>query len=794
MIWSDRGSDVASAGLEAARTRSRQADAAVLAWAKEAFQGRCDGIAIIALGGYGREELLPASDLDLLLFTDDPAAREGEIERFFAGLWDRGHTVGHAVRTPGDLKKIAAGHIESRTTLFDARILWGDGALAQAWKPLQREILFASPARFAREILSLRSERVLKAGPKIGYQEPHLQDAAGGLRDAQSVAWLGRLGGGGARLAKTPLAEGAGRNATQEFAHIAHGIILAFRGALHEAAGRGEERLTLERQEEVASRLGYDAPETAMRDLLAAMTWTARLFDECAGAFSRRRASIRAPRDVWETFFASPGLLPLERRLELARAPAGRYRPAASPVDFREAWARTGLGRRIALLGENELLAHILPVWRHIEGLVRPDPVHRYAVDRHTLEAIRAVSHLMESKGRGSRWLRTALEERGRDDLLLTAILLHDAGKGRGGGHEEKGAALVESSLAPLGFENDEIEFVRFLVAEHLLLSRSAFRRDIDDPVLIDDVAGRIGSRERLASLFLLTLADLTATSAGETDEWRRSLLETLYVRLRRQLGRRLPPVEIVEATRRRRLQACRRIEPAVADADLRAHLDSFPGRYAMAFPAPAIHRHVGLIASLGPDGNLADRVRGDRPGTTEVTILTRTRRGLVSRITGVFAARGFNILEAEVMTRADGLALDAFRVEDPEGRLLEDGVWIQFTRLLDACVFGEESIDPHIERLTRYETAGVGDVEVEFIPDASPAASVLEVRAPDRIGLLYKITQEIYRCGAGLASAIVGTEEHTAIDIFYITNALGRPLDPADEERLRTSLQAGLS
>lgn len=786
MLWSEQGEAVAREGFAAARKRTDAIDADLRAWANEAFSGDDRGVLLVGTGGYGRRTLLPASDLDLVVFVGDSNARAEEIERFLQGLWDRGRTVGHVVHTESDLKAAAKQSFESRTALFDARLLWGDAALAGRFEAVAYAVLDDEPKAFARHLAARRWDRLLRHGPTTDMAEPHLQSGRGGLRDVQLASWIANL---------APDASGEVEAARK----TAEGILLAFRGALHEVAGRGEERLRLEVQPEVAERLGYDDTVAAMRDLLAAMTWSDRILSERLDALYRRRARRRRLDDLataWRTFAeddAAGAVLTNALRLRLARQAPGAAAPEDPPSVVRSALARPRLARRIMDLAHNELLAHLVPHWRHVEGLVRPDPVHRYGVARHSLRSVVHLDRLLRTAERKGWEVAAAASESPRRDLLLLSALLHDAGKGLGGDHVEIGAHLVPELVAPLGLEAEEVDFVRFVVGAHLLLPRSAFRRDIDDPSLIESLAEWVGSKERLAALYLLALADLAATARGALDDWRRSLLTTLYVRLRRQIERRLPPEEIVESTRRRRIAQIRSRTAAVSEAQLRAHFSSLPPRYALAFTGEQILHHIDLVERLGDGVLLADRVRGPQKGTTEVTVLGRARRGLVSGVTGLFAALGLNILQAEVMSRNDGLALDAFIVEDPDGRLLHDSEWMRFVRLLDTCVLGGEPIEPHIERQARYEGRPRAGSRVEIIPDASPSAAVLEVRAPDRIGLLYEITREIYRCGFGLTSAIVATEEAIAIDIFYIVHPSGRPPTPEEAERLRSALASAL-
>jgi UTP:GlnB (protein PII) uridylyltransferase len=688
-------------GFETAAALTRAAESAIAP-----ILDRLDpaAVGVYAIGGFGRRELAPFSDLDLLFVTETPDA----IAEAVAELWRPGLKPSVMIRSAAEL---TSGEIDLlfATSLLDARPLFGRVI------PLfenARALLERRPAFIAEHEAEAIDRHRRFAG--VGRLEPHLRDGRGGLRDLQLQRWL-------ALAADAPI-PARPRD---------YGLLLAGRIVIHLALGRREDRLIFSERAAIAAWLGWRDPSAFFRAMLKGIKRNAA----AGGAV--------APGDS-----------------DANRLRPGRIHDPRRPFSV---WLRAR--------DANGTLARNLPEWTEIESLPDVEPIHRHTPDEHTLRVIEEVETLLGA-GNGP----IAPEMITRPEPLLLAALFHDIAKARPGDHETEGASIARRRLAAWSFDAVEIATVAFLVENHLILSYHAFFRDIDEPALIHDLAERFENVEDVALLHLLTVADLKAVSPEHWTEWKGRLLRTLTTRLMRQCAHRLPPAHIATEAIARRRGAVEALLPAPDQAAAIArHFDLIDARYALAHPPETIVRHLGLLPGLDAAPVVLERCHLAELGVTEIVVVTRSHLGLFAEIAGVLAARGLNILGADISTRRDEIAIDTFRIADRrDATLLDDARWRSLGEDLRRVLTGEIAVEkllldrrPYLDRGPRPASR---TCRIAVDRESSPSHTIVEVTAPDEIGLLHRIATAFRDCGVSISSAIVMTSGGAAADVFYVS------------------------
>ncbi|MFJ4191448.1 [protein-PII] uridylyltransferase [Kitasatospora sp. NPDC089509] len=739
------------------------------------------GVALVAVGGYGRGELSPRSDLDVLLLHDGPIDRELP-ERIWYPVWDAGAQLDHSVRTPAEARAVAATDLKAQLGLLDARHLAGDAALTAALRSaVLTDWRASAPARLP-ELRELGRERAERHGELSFLLEPDLKEARGGLRDlvaldAVAASWLADAPRDGLDAAALRLAD--------------------VRDALHLATGRATERLSLQDQDQVAERLGVLDADTLLRQVYEAartiayasdVTW--RAVDRVLAARSGRgrravrrgfpftgagRGSGAVARGAVDRRPLAEGVVEQDGEAVLAQA----ARPAADPVlplRAAAAAAQNGLTvsyatvRRLAaecrplpvpwpdeareqlvtLLGAGEaavpvweameaegLVTRLLPDWERVRCRPQRNAVHRWTVDRHLVEtAVRAAAMTR----------RVA-----RPDLLLVAALLHDIGKGWPGDHSEAGEVIVRDLAARMGFPAEDTETLAVLVRHHLTLVETATRRDPDDPATVEAVTKAVGSLPELELLHALTEADALATGPAAWSGWRASLVDGLVARVAAELaGGGAPPPEAAPSTEQERLA----VEAARTDA-------------------PAL--------------SLLAQAEGTAPGTepmgVELTLAVPDRPGLLGTVAGVLALHRLTVRSAGLRELdpigAGPVLLLSWRVAAEYGELPEAArLRADLRRALDGSLDVSRRLAERDAAAPRRRGIPTPPPLVAVAPAvASATATVLEVRAHDAPGLLHRIGRALDGAGVRVRTAHVSTLGAEAVDSFYLTDPAGRPL-----------------
>jgi [protein-PII] uridylyltransferase len=803
-------------------------------------------LVLVALGGYGRGELHPLSDLDLMLIYDGEMGPY--VQRVTQGLlyalWDLGLQVGHAVRSLPDCLAMARTDFPSRTSMQQARLLVGDRRLFNRFRKVLAENVYQKDfAQFLETTLTERDQRYRKFGGSPYMGEPNVKESAGGLRDIHTAMWLTSTKFGTRtlrELADKRLINGREQKTTDE----ALTFLWRVRNELHFLSGHKNDVLSRDIQPQIAKNFGYTGDELSlpvekfMRDyyLHARVIHrvSRRLIARCRETLSRRASVQRRLRQE----ALADGLIVLDEQLHLAQADGRAFREEpvrlikvfwhshhlgfelgvdveraiedsldliddafrASPearelfLGICRSWGRTA--QTLREMHELGVLGRYLPEWRALTCLVQYDIYHKFTADQHSLIAVQNLEALAPGQSPDSEGNAQVVSELERPGLLMLGMLLHDIGKGKGHGHVAKGIPLIETLSARMGLAPEDADKVIFLVAHHLTMSHVAQRRDIDDPKTIETLAGVCRTPERLRMLYLLTCADMRAVGPGVMTGWQAQILWDLYARTLTRLtgGQRERPTR--ESVAQRVTEAMR---GDVARTAVAAHLALLSDRYLTTTSPQRIAAHLRLLDRLADGGVLATELfHHPDLGSSELVVATRDVPGLFSIIAGTLASQGINILSAQIHTRADGIALDTFQVNDPFGEAVtEEARWRRTLEALRLVLRGEASVEDLLARRRAVYPSGdgvPGPPKISVDNQISDSRTVVEVKCPDRVGLLYVITRTLSGHGLDIASARIATEIDHAYDTFYVTDRQGRRLeDEAAMARVRESLEDAL-
>ena len=840
-----------ASGQESVRTHARLMDDVILSLTRLiAADAVADGLAatpqvVMALGGYGRGELHPLSDVDLMVIYDGKMSPyvQRMMQELLYSLWDLGLHVGHSLRSLDDCVAMARTDFPSRTSMQEARFLAGDRRLfARFQRVLRQEVFRRDFGQFLETTLVERDARYRKHGASPYIGEPNVKESAGGLRDMHTAMWLGEAKFG-TRTLRELADKGLITPREQAAADAALTFLWRVRNELHFFSGHKNDVLTRDLQPRIAKNLGYENDATSlgverfMRDyyLHARVIHrvSKRLIARCQETLSRRGSAERrrrqqaladglvffdgrlhlADRDPSQLrvdparlmkVFGHLHRLGCELSLDLERAvedslhlvdDAFRRSDAVGELflDICRSWGR--VCQTFSEMHELGLLGRYLPEFGALTCLVQYDVYHKFSADQHSLLAVEHLEALAPGQSAESEGAAPVLSEVEKPELLMLGMLLHDIGKARGHGHVAKGIPLVRGLTARMGLPSADAAAVEFLVAHHLTMSHVAQRRDIDDPKTVTDFAAVVGDPQRLRMLYLLTYADMRAVGPGVLTPWRARILHELYTRTLDLLtgGRVAKPS---------RTQLAERLHAAAkGEVDLqavKAHLAMMADRYLESTGVQRMAEHLRMLGELGEAPVVTALFQHPDLGSSDLVVVTRDLPGLFSLIAGTLAASGVNIISAQIHTRADGIAIDTFQVNDPAGDVVGSVAhWARPLDALRAVITGEQSVEALLARrraLGREATGPGGPPKIALDNQLSDSATVIEVKCPDRLGLLYLITRALAGLGLDIVSARIATEIDQAFDTFYVQDREGRKLeDPDTLERARVGLEQAL-
>ncbi len=817
-------------------------------------------LCIAATGGFGRGVLAPFSDIDLLFLTtpEPQPATLRAVEFMLYFLWDLGLKVGHATRSVADCLHESEADTTIFTSLLDARPIAGDRTLFTEFNEAFAESRIGRVAAFVAAKKAERDNRHRRYGDSPFVVEPNIKEGRGGLRDLQTLYWLARAIYGVSNMLQLAEPEGpAAGIITLTEARLAlrsWDFLWSLRFHLHYVAGRAEERLTFDLQPVVGARMGYtrhgrqDGVERFMRHYFLTAREVTRLTHVLEPALLR--AALGPPAVAPETdapliaagFVLADGQLLLAkgrdfreepilmlRMLQIARdrdlslhplalralirneRRAVQLRNNAEAADIfmdllcgRDAEHNHADGANwLKVMNETGLLGRFLPDWARIVGQMQFDTYHVFTVDEHTIEAIRVLNSLEQGELSGIAPVASGLVDHLQSRrALYAAMLLHDIAKGRGGDHSELGAELALEVCPGLGLSAEETETVSWLVLHHLLLSQTAFKRDIDDPKTILDLADTIQSPERLRLLMVLTVADMRAVSSKVWNGWKATLLRELYARVAEVLAGGLATTERDVRVERAR-QAAASLLPDWPQADLERFLSLGYGGYWLSFDPETHARHASLIREA--ERRHAPLTVETQPlparAVTEVMVYAADHAGLFSRIAGALAVAGASIVDARIHTLTNGMALDTFWIQDAAGGAFDAPHRLaRLYVLIEQALSGRLRLASEIRKvsqalLSRRMRAIHVPPRVVIDNRASNTHTVLEVNGRDRPGLLHDVTAAISEAGLQIASAHVTTYGVRAVDVFYVKDVFGLKIENDRKlSQLREALLAALT
>ncbi|MEE1876571.1 [protein-PII] uridylyltransferase [Altererythrobacter litoralis] len=796
-----------------------------------ANRSSAERLTLIAVGGYGRAEMAPHSDVDIAFITPTRRAPwcEQVIEAMLYYLWDLGLKVGHSSRTVDDTMRMAREDLTIRTALLEGRFIWGDRALYdETSRRFWAEVAKGSERQFLTQKLEERNQRHKRMGDSRYVVEPNVKDGKGGLRDLQTLYWIGKYMHR-VRSAAELVDVGLFTRAEYRSFRRAEGFLLAVRCHMHIITGRAEDRLTFDLQREVAARMNFaDRPgKSAVERFMQFYFLQARRVGSLTGVFlshlddefANKRArtgffagwsqksrmlkgyrvfagKIAAPSDDW--FRKDP--VRLIEVFQLAEANSLEIHPetmrladrdsALIKSDVRED-ARANALFLDLLAGRNDpetvlrwmndagVFGRFVPDFGRVNAQMQFDMYHHYTVDEHTIRAIGLLNRiekgeLVSDHPRSTRLIHRVNSRR----AIYVAVLLHDIAKGRGGDHSVLGAEVAHELCPRFGLNDNETDLVAWLVRQHLLMSATAFKRDLTDPKTIEDFVSQVQSLERLRNLMILTAVDIRAVGPGTWNSWKGQLLGELYdaAQERLRLGH-------MRHGREQRVAAKR--EAVAERLGSRAPLVAQVGKllddsYWIAEPEDVIARNlVQYEVAREIEEHLSIHCEFDEErGATLVSVIAADHPGLFYRIAGGIALAGANIIDARIHTARSGWAVDNFLVQDPLGKPFREGQQIERLKksIADALANRIELVPKLAARPLPHTRAGAFDVapRVTFDNNASNRFTVIEVNARDRPALLNRLARALFESNLVVQSAHITAYGERAADTFYVTDLTG--------------------
>ncbi|MGH2754916.1 MAG: [protein-PII] uridylyltransferase, partial [Actinomycetota bacterium] len=757
---------------------------------------------VVAVGGYGRGELSPHSDIDLLFLwpgrSKDAEVSRATLRNLLYPLWDAGFQVGHAAADPKDAVDRCGNDIHAATAALSARFVTGAHGPFEEFMDRRARWLHKGRKGLVRRIVESTAERHRHADKAGWMLAPDLKDDIGGLRDVNAIQWLAVV-----------LGTDAPPDLLDPFE-----LLMSVREALHSEVTRKLDRIHIELQPRVAGRLGIEH-EDAADELMARVHAAARriehvtamsferFVDQAVGGPRRSGSShdlgdgIRIEDGLLGVKAGSPPQLSTALRLLAARSSTGRAIAApdiawleqAFRVPPCERWDEDMLRAFLELLkgpdaeAALQLAEHVgawpvlLPEWDNVRGRAQHDPYHRYTVDGHSFVTVASIQACLATDGLA----RSASEEAGDLSALYIGALLHDIGKGSGEDHSVAGERIARKAAARMGLPHRDVEDVAALVRHHLLLSDTATRRDLDDGGVIGGLVATIGDPRVLRMLYVLSAADGRATGRESWSPWKASLVAETY-------RKALVALETGELPRRsdvaQRLRELEAYDPVAAGSAERV-LATLPPSYLASTHVEDMAEDLRLLLDPPYPGEVSAHIEV-RAGEAALTICVPDTPGALARTAGVLALHRMSVLRAQAYSTDTGLALERFVVQAPD-----NADWSRLKDDIAASFAGRVALEAQLEqKALDYRPRVPVRAEVRVLQDESEHSTVLEVRAPDALGLLYAITSALGELGLDIHVAKIDTLGERVVDVFYVRSPAGTKLDAAQAQAAERAIE----
>lgn len=842
-------------GGEVVQAFSDFMDALLIARFREVFQqGNAEiraswqQCSLVAMGGYGRRELAPHSDIDVMVLTQGNQAEVAHTisKGVFHRLWDLGFQVGHSVRSISECLTIAETDLPACTSLMESRFLGGNATVFQEFqKKFDRRILKRHSKRFILDKIEERQREYAKFGETVFLLEPNIKKSKGGLRDLHLVQWVGQ-----ARFGAGTIQELSNRGilAFQDYQVLqeAQEFLWRIRGFLHFEARRAQDILTFDDQVRLAEIYGLsDLPnllaveqfmqqyfrhtmglnDRCMRFLEQAQeqSWIDRIrrwwpHSLIEGNFRIEENRLTISPEKLLSVLESPVWLlrlfeishdqavPIDSRIlnelsqHLVTVPNERFHTEEVSSLFRGILSRPGrIGQTLEAMHQASLLEKLVPAFARVRGLMQFNQYHKYTVDEHSLLAVKEVERLQEDQGLLGEVYRQISDK----DILHLALLLHDLGKGRPGDHSKIGEDIAHKTADRLGLSQQEREVLAFLVFHHLVMSHTAFRRDLNDPKIILTFARKMKTVEVLQKMFILTVADISAVGPEVMTKWKESLLGELYARTYESMIEGKEPTKtergksvLQPAARKTLLGVIATQGTAIPSPDpdwlswVDEQLRQLPDWYMASTPVEQMAAHLMAVRNLSARPTHVEGRFNVELGVSEYVLITReqAKPGLFMQVTGVLAALGLEVLNAQIMTLVDGTVLDVFSVNDSDCDVQPSEYrFSEVAQEIQAVVQEESSVDQVFDRRRRMHfgrqfPTGRRPTEVIMDNDVSDSYTVIDVFADDKPGLLFVLAKTLVKLDLSIHMARIGTRLDQVVDVFYVTNAQGEKISSGKE------------
>ncbi|GBD88536.1 bifunctional uridylyltransferase/uridylyl-removing enzyme [bacterium BMS3Abin03] len=810
---------------------------------RELAGGKRYKFVVASAGSFSRRELSPYSDIDLMFIADSISENEKEISRLVTQFWDSGIEVSHTAREFSDIDKYLLTDLHTFTQFFETRYLLGSERIYKSWNKVLLETI--SDEIKNKLLIALFEDlklRYNKYGNSPKVLEPNIKLTAGGLRDFQAVEWMYIFRNKEFlnKQAETTQAEAFIQSLLEDKITSkdeckrlleSYKLLLAIRNLLHINSGQKIDRFEFSAQKKIAEIFGYKEQKLTqfMRKYFKAANVLNRFSKSMVKKFTEEiTAPIPSSLAILldDDYKLTGKIISLNNKSDLSFSDILRafyYRGlysarfdenlrtaiiemvegfeglpntgAESSVFFREILKLTrNVGSTLTAMNELGVLGTLMPEFAELNGFLQHGVYHLYTTDEHTLMTIKNVETLDKKSSQLAK-IYNRLTDR---EILFLALLFHDIAKPINiPGHEIIGVEMASSIMHWLGYSEEEIDKVSFLVKNHLVMEQVAFRRNLSDPETLNNFTSLFSTIEELDLLYLLTYADLSAVNPAVWTNWKRDLLSELYSKSHAMLEEQITGEELLISSTYLIPKDISQYSDSITEAHAQEHIDSINDiGYANQFSVKEIARH---IEEIGKGINLSVLFK-DISGFTNITVITKDFPSLLSKICGVFAINGVNIHDAKIFTRKDGIVIDTFNVTDfRTHQKIEEERYLQIESDLKKVVSGLMQLSKEVASMKtkwwRIESKlfkRSGQVKIVF--EKHEKYTIIDVSSPDRLGFLYQVTSKMNELGLNIYFAKISTKGDDIVDSFYVLDRNGNKISPNDYEFIKAELTSSIS